>query len=600
MVVTAVSQPVVSVGELDFEVDVADRSGQPVSMRLSVEPSTLLSDTWLIRIRPTAGPSSADDLDRLSIRWTVPAVDMHGFYSVPPSPEDLARLPFWRFERRTAAHTGVPFFSLFHRSGANRCAVGLLDEVGDAVLEASLSEATRAFTFEWRKPIRPGAGGSGVETVFVSRSPRPWPEVLAAYSGTVDAESAVPLLPVPDAAYDPVFCTWTAIHHDVSAEWVERNARIAAGLGFGTWLTDDGWFTDDGAFGDYRNAGDWQPSVGKFPDMAAHVRAVQALGLRYVLWVAPFMVGDASAAASAHSELLEAATQALGFRNLSPRRAETAQIIEDLVERLVREFGLDGLKVDFIDAILTTPDLSPSDRELGAGAGGSSTMSRAIDAASRARPSLLVEVRNTYANLAARRWANMFRASDVPLNPAANRWQVVMLRLLAPDRAVHLDPALWHPGDTDENVAVQLINVISSVPTIGIELERYPTAHLELIRHWLGFYRDHRDTIVHGAFRPEIRLGQVPLIRFDGEDEQIVGLYDDVAVRLEDAGMTWLLNASTRPFVELLPGAGAGPRRVIRRDRFGTPTGDELIELPVTRLNVDVGGSLEIRMVAAS
>ena len=49
-----------------------------------------------------------------------------------------------------------------------------------------------------------------------------------------------------------MFCSWTAIHHDVSQAWVTRNARRAAELGFGTWLTDDGWFTSKASFADYR------------------------------------------------------------------------------------------------------------------------------------------------------------------------------------------------------------------------------------------------------------------------------------------------------------------------------------------------------------
>jgi hypothetical protein len=33
---------------------------------------------------------------------------------------------------------------------------------------------------------------------------------------------------------------------------------------------------------------------------------------------------------------------------------------------------------------------------------------------------------------------------------------------------------------------------------VSIELDRYPRSHLYLIRHWIGFYREHCGTIVHG------------------------------------------------------------------------------------------------------
>ena len=212
------------------------------------------------------------------------------------------------------------------------------------------------------------------------------------------------------------------------------------------------------------------------------------------------------------------------------------------------------------------------------------------------RPGFLIELRNRYTNLAARRYGNLYRASDVPLNFAWNRWQVVLARLLAPDRAVHLDPGLWHPDDTDENVAVQLINLICSVPMVSIELERYPQSHIDLIREWIGFYQAHRQTIVHGSFEPTFRLGHVPLIRFTSADERIIGVYDDIAFALGGGPQPlWVLNASTRPYLDLLPDANAGARRITQYDKFGRIVGQANIHFPVARLAVEVGGRVEIR-----
>ncbi len=586
----------IQVGGLEFTVS-AD-SSDDLEIDLSVEPMASLPDTHLLRCRLRSTGGGPLTLDDLSFLWSVPVIDMHGLYSGPPAPEELTRLPYWQFRKRSAASSGFPFISLFHRGGDNRFAFGLVDQVTETALDATLSEATRAYAFHWHKPIGPGrlTVPEWTETLFVSAAHRPWPEVLRAYVETVDREWPQPKLPVPDFAFDPVFCTWTAIHHDVSADWIVRNARLAADLGFGTWLTDDGWFTDQGEFADYAHAGDWRPSAGKFPDFADHVAKIQALGLRYVLWVSPFMVGDASEAASWHAHLLtdSDSTRRLRFRNLNPRRSETATVVGDLVERLVGDFGLDGLKIDFIDSI--SLDTADADGDHGTvGAGVYSALGHAADRAVRLRPDVLIEFRNSYSNIASRRYANVYRASDVPLNFAANRWQATTLRLLTPDRAVHLDPALWHPGDTDENVAVHLINVISSVPMVSVELDRYPGSHLDLIRYWIGFYREHRDTIVHGEFAPEWRSGQVPLIRFGGTDETIVGLYDDIAFTLGDGvERTWVLNASTRPYVELLPDGPSGPRRVRTLDKFGQIVSGQDVVFPVARLPVEVGGSLEI------
>src|SRR5207302_2063394 len=117
----------------------------------------------------------------------------------------------------------------------------------------------------------------------------------------------------------------------------------------------------------------------------------------------------------------------------------------------------DGLKIDFLDAVSIH-----SERKEGAGNAtfGESFYHLLKDVTERLltiNPDLLLEFRNPYANLASRSYSNIYRSSDVPINFSLNRWQAVMLRLLTPDRAIHMDPALWHPSETDENVAVHLI-----------------------------------------------------------------------------------------------------------------------------------------------
>ena len=585
------------VANIRFTFSIESTDDAPLDLQITVEPVEGIQDTHLVHFvaeRPDGTPFTLRDL---SIRWEVPAVDMHGFYSGPPSPEGLAKLPYWQVRQRVCANTGFPFVALFHRGGENRAAFGLLDQLTETALDAELSEATRCYHVHWHKPVGQATltASRWEEVLFVSTTRRPWPMVLHTYVQAVDREWPQPKMPVPKHAFDPVFCTWTAIHHDVSQEWVLRNARIAADLGFGTWLTDDGWFTDEAFFADYRYAGDWEPCVAKFPDFAGHVRAVQEMGLRYILWVAPFMVGEESQAAQHYAHLLTGSIPRLHCSNLSPWRKETRDVVADLLERLVRDYHLDGLKLDFIDAIHLDGEHTPEATCRTLGEGIYDILSHAVDRVLALKPGLLIEFRNTYTNLASRRYGNLYRASDVPINFAMNRWQVATLRLLAPDRAVHLDPALWHPDDSDENVAVHLINTIVSVPMISVELDRYPQSHLDLIRYWIGFYNDHCDTIVHGEFAPEFHLGRVPLIRFTGERERIVGLYDDIAFSPgENPAPLWILNASTRPFVELLLDGFSGPHTVTTRSKFGHVIGRETVTFPSPRLSVEVGGSLEI------
>jgi alpha-galactosidase len=591
--VTQHAAPRVQVAGLELEFDFAVQSAHPVHAHCSVTPCTDDPDTYLIRFTAEWAGGEPFSVGELALNWQVPLIDMHGFYAGSPWLMDLVGLPFWEVHKSAAANQGIPFAALFHRSGEGRYAFGFVDQLAETDLSCTLSESSRNYHFHWRKPL-PADAGRCQETFFVSCARRPWPELLALYRRAVDAEWPQPRLAVPECAYDPVFCSWTAIHHDVSQEWVLRNARLAADLGFGTWLTDDGWFTDKASFADYRYTGDWQPCAAKFPDFAGHVRAVQALGLRYVLWVGPFMVGDESWAAERYAHLLHAHDDRLHYSQLSPWYAATGALVGDLLERLIEDYRLDGLKLDFIDAV--KPGARPSNADYATlGAGLYTALCEAVERIAARHPSLLIELRSRYTNLAARRYGNLYRASDVPFNFAWNRWQATMLRLLVPDRAVHLDPAIWHPQDSDENVAVHLINLVCSVPMVSIELDSYPQSHIDLVRHWIAFYQAHRQALVHGRFEPLLRLGHVPLIRFGSADETIVGVYEDFAFTLEAGPLPlWLLNATTRPYLEVLPGGIQGLHQVTRYDKFGHCLGVSLVTFPVGRLPVEAGGYLRI------
>jgi alpha-galactosidase len=575
--------------DIDFTFSVETDSIQPT---ITLETNAIADDAALITL--TISGEGTFSLTDFSVEWTVPLTDVHNLYWGGNPGVEMGRLPFWHVEKHVCSNTGVPYIALIHRSGENRAAFGSFDQLTETQLTADLSEADRSYRFRMQKPDFAGqvitVDGKRVETLFISKARQPWYETLREYVRLNDEATQPSLLPVPEHAYDPVFCSWTAIHHDVSHEWTIHNAKLAAELGFRTWITDDGWFTDKAMFADYRYTGDWQAFTPKFPDMKAHVQAVQALGFRYILWLAPFMIGEESEAYQRYADILIEGRPNLHFKNLSPQREQSGAIINALVERLMRDYDLDGLKLDFIDSIKPVESAAQT-----FGASIYHVLKEAVERGRAIQPDLLIEFRNPYANLASRSYGNLYRCSDVPINYTWNRWQATMLRLLVPDRAVHLDPALWHPADSDENVAVHLINVIVSVPMISVELDRYPQSHLDLIRYWVGFYSAHRDTIIHGEFKPAYAPGHIPQTTFIGRDETIIGLYEDVPVALHDA-MTWILNASTRPFVDFEPAQVAeANRRVVVRDKFGKVVDERTIRYAPARLNVEVGGSLEIQ-----
>ena len=569
----------------------------PDGVTLAAEVEPLEAERYLVHITARVAQG---ELGTLSLSWEVPATDAHGLYFGGYPGDELSYLPFHRLEKTVRAHTGVPYTALVHRNGANRFSLGLLEQRVDVTLHAQLSELTRCYHFRLERPGTSERNGQTLggkewrETLYVSTRSAPWFEELQAYVRWVDRKQPSPALPVPEHAFDPVFCTWTAVHHDVSHDWTMRTLPLAADLGFKTFIMDDGWFLEGGLFGDYRHVGSWQPETSKFPDFAEHVRAVKDLGFRYLLWVAPFMIGYDNPRAEQEAHLLTTGQRPERFHNLSPWHPDTARVVRELLLGLLERYDLDGFKLDFIDALKPWAERGPDALPATMGERMAAILSEAVDELVKRKPGLLTEFRNTYTNLASRRYANLYRSSDVPINPGLNRWQATLLRLLAPDRAVHTDPALWHPDDSDENVAVHLINLIAAVPMVSVELDRYPASHLALIRHWLGFYEAHRRTLVHGEFAPTFQAGRVPLTRFSSAQEHIIGVYDDVPIELPlappgDERPVWLLNASSRNHLILRDVVSA---RVTRFSRVGEALGEQAEH--THRLDADVGGFLKL------
>jgi alpha-galactosidase len=595
----------IEVAGLPLQVDVEVAGTATPVLDVRVEP--VGSDgILLVHLDVTINDGAPFELHRLQLGTTAPAIDMHGCYLGGDPGFELGYLPHEPFRREVAAHRGVPLLVLMHRSGACRLAFGLLDQLVESTWDLHLSEVDRAYHLRVTRPARPEgdlpAQRSGAlrvnhrwtETVYVNTTGTPWPDVLAHYAQLARAHLDVAELTVPDHAFEPVFCTWTAVHHEVDADWALETARLAAELGFRTWITDDGWHHEVGRFGRYDDVGAWQPAPSRFPDLAAHVRDVQELGLRYLLWVAPFMVGTASQLAEDAAECCLAGNAAASYDLLCPHHEKTARHVRELLQRLVRDYGLDGLKIDFIDALPTAIEEPDHQHSTSIGRAVFDLLRDTIAELAATEPGLLIEFRNRYANLASRAYANLYRASDLPINFLRNRWQTTMLRLLAPEAAVVTDPMLWHPDDSDENVAVHLINGIAAVPMVSVDLLRSPASHIELIRTWIGFYREHRRTLAHGRFRPVLRGTSIPRTDFIGDEEIIHGLYEDTPVTFDVQRPThWVLNASGRDVVQIdcTPGQAA---TLVVRDRFGRTVDATTVRSIPARVPVEIGGSLEL------
>ena len=223
---------------------------------------------------------------------------------------------------------------------------------------------------------------------------------------------------------------------------------------------------------------------------------------------------------------------------LDPRFPEVREFVVRTYERAVREWDIDGLKLDFIGRF-TLKGEDPAVREKYAGRDIKS-IPLAVDAMltevmKRLRvlkPEILIEFRQPYIAPSIRRFGNMIRATDCPLSMVENRTRIARLRLTSGHAAVHSDMLEWRPDETAESAARFVLNSLFGVVQYSVRLKTLSENHRQMVAHWISFSQVHRAALVCGEFRPRHPASDYPLLEGECPSERIIGIYEeDLAVK---------------------------------------------------------------------
>ncbi|MGW3042338.1 glycoside hydrolase family 36 protein [Kitasatospora sp. NPDC001159] len=524
---------------------------------------------------------NAEGKGELRIEWRVPCVDATALWT--PEPRGTGWLPAaWSAPRRTSLADGAPIAALVGTGDVALCAFAA--ERADVLAGAGVVEETGEFRF-W-------AQAAGRLTVRIDTSGRHFARCLADLAAWWGSGRAAD---IPEAARRPAYSTWYSMHQDITPERVETQAALGKELGLDVIIVDDGWMTADRTRG-YAHCGDWEPV--SLPDTAAHVRRVHELGVRYLIWYALPFIGKDSAAYQKLGRYALADAAHLGAIVADPRYPEVRDFLTDRLARAVEEWGMDGLKVDFVDRFARAEVAEPGP---GADCAGVDEGVELLLAAVRRRitaanPEAMVEHRQPYVSPGLWPYVTMIRATDCPLSPQENRQRTIDLRLAAGPVPVHSDMLMWHPAEPPEQVACHLINVLFSVPQISVDLAAQSTAQREAIAFWLGVFREHTATLQLGELlpaRPDLGYPQVAAL---GDGTVAVARYAALPVDASGDGWRTLLvaNADTDPDVRLTGGSGTAAATVQdaqgRIVRQGEVELDRAEPIPVPR-----GGLLTLR-----
>lgn len=532
----------------------------------------------------------------IGIRWSEPCCDMLSTWRAKP---DFDRtLGPDRRKRRAPSQLAscAPVMAWISASGENRLTVTVSDAMTPTEISGGLVEETACIDCTVSFFTQPtGAVGAYRASVRLDRRAVRYEDALR------DADrfwvaAGYPYAHVPDGARDAVYSCWYSFHQQVEPEAILKQCRLAKELGMETVIVDDGWQTDNNSRG-YAYCGDWEPAQTKIPSMRSLADAVHEIGMKLMIWYSVPFVGKFSKAYERFAGMTLGAA-GRNYETLDPRYPEVREYLTGIYSDAMREWDLDGLKLDFIDRFRTDdPATDPRRDTESLEEGVDRLLSDISEALCRIRPDALIEFRQTYFGPAVRRYGNMFCVGDCADDPLRNRVFGVDMRYILGEVPVHSDMLMWHPNDTPEAVAYQMITVLPTVPQISVLLDEIPEAQREVLAFWLSFWRGHRATLLRGRLEGDHPEALYSSVRMTGENERIVIAYTDPTAVLPAQGALYVCNATGGDKICLLGGGNPRGCRVTVRGYNGSVISEADANLTaggVCVFSVPAGGMLEV------
>ncbi len=401
---------------------------------------------------------------------------------------------------------------------------------------------------------------------------------------------------IPPVTREPVYSTWYSYHQKITAKELEEECARAKELGMNTVIVDDGWQTDDNSRG-YAYCGDWEVCENKIPDMKKHVKNIQALGMKYILWYSVPFVGMKSKKWDEFKDKTLYHEDWLNEGVLDPRYPDVREYIINTYVKALKEWNLDGFKLDFIQRfyIKDKNNIVPEMDYECVQEAADRLMVDIVESLRKIKPDIMLEFRQVYIGPSMRKYGNMFRVSDCPLSYVSNRDGIAELRMMGND-TVHSDMLMWHPDDTAENAALQILNSIFGVIQYSMKLDTISDEHKKMSKFWLDFARKNRHILLEGSFRAYEPAQMFSILRAERDDESIIGVYNiNKVVDLENFNKTTVINATQKE--ELILRAEDSYKATVKvYNCFGDILKNESVQIQkgINQLYVPKSGMIEI------
>jgi alpha-galactosidase len=492
-----------------------------------------------------------------TLKWNHASIDIAGLWT-PAFDNDYEIHADWSSKTLDSKLTrNAPAYTLFGHDDVNRYTVAVSDAINPVNLSAKVREedariynSIKFFSEQYQKTTHYEVE-LRIDTRAISFS-----QSLAGVANWWAAMEQYKPIDVPEVATEPMYSTWYSYHQNITHEALLNETKLAAKLGYKAIIVDDGWQTNDSNRG-YAYTGDWEPE--RLNNMGKFVADIHKLDMKALLWYSiPFMGEKAKLSEKFQGKYLRH-MPSLETYVLDPRFPEVREYLIAHYVKAVRDWKWDGLKLDFIDQFKSDENtvLEAIDGRDFASVyeAVDKLMSDMIIELKAINPDVMVEFRQRYIGPAMRKYGNMFRATDIPNGAAKNRQRVVNLRVLSGETAIHSDMLMWHYNEPVEIAALQLLNILYSVPQLSVRLAELPKKHFEMVTYYTKYWKENKDILLNGTFQPSGIISRYPLISSHKSGKQIVTLYDELVaeVATKDINVLDVVNAkkSTDVIVKL-------------------------------------------------
>ncbi len=488
---------------------------------------------------------------RVTISWMLPCLDVQ-FMWQPDCRVRRALDSDWRLKFQSMLTGSAPLGVTFNGAGDSVYAYAASEIKKISSLRMGVNENQNAIHTEFSMGLAQFNGQKPSTRLKIRSDHRRVPFHQAITDACEWWNKTLNIQPMraPESCFAPLYSSWYNFHQGVSAAALESECALAKELGMETVILDDGWHSDHDGPG-YGYTGDWEVCESKFPDIKAHIRAVHELGMKYMMWFSvPFMGYNAKNQERFKNKLLRKIERnSCGV--LDPRYPDVREYIIGIYEHAVREYRLDGLKLDFIDQFVDTDNL-PLQPEMDYSCVQESVerlMTDVMRRVSAINPNIMIEFRQRYIGPGIRRFGNMFCVGDCASDIVSNRVGVTDIRLMGADQAAHSDMLSWNHSETPEHAALQILNVIFGVVQFSQIIAKMPESHRKMTKFWLDFAKRYSKTLLRSEFIPMEPQYMYPVITARDERTSITAVYMMNKVLKLDASRTeaMFINASHAP-----------------------------------------------------